>query len=99
MTHRSTLIVLALLASRPAHAYNFGFVRAPDWMDPIVLGLLAAFLVTWGAAIATKPAGIPVQGMYQAELSPVTRWSLRAAAVLYALLMVAVFIGMGLARA
>ena len=80
-------------------AYNFGFVRAPDWMDPVVLALLVAFLAVWGASIATKPAKLPIADMYRATMPPLPTWLWRISVVLFALLMGTVFLGMGLARA
>ena len=79
-------------------AYDFGFVRAPDWMDPIVLLLLLAFVTVWLASLATKPAEVPVSEMYRTPMPPLPTWLWRVAAGLFALLMAAVFLGMGLAR-
>ncbi len=98
MRHRVLPLPLALVLPRTASAYDFGFVRAPDWMDPIVLGLIALFLVTWGAAIAAKPAGVPVNEMYRTEMPPLPTWLWRIALAAFTVLMAAVFVGMGLAR-
>ncbi|MFZ5476640.1 MAG: hypothetical protein ACOZNI_07680 [Myxococcota bacterium] len=87
-----------LFPTSRAHAYDFGFVRAPDWMDPYVFGLLVAFLVVWGVAVAARPPGVAVNRMYDTPMPPFPTWAWRLSLVLFVALMTMVFVGMGLAR-
>ena len=91
----------ALFAATPATAYDFGFVRAPDWMDPIVGSLLAATVVLFGLTVAMKPRGVEVSEMYQhfGDFSLFGRIIYAAMALAFIALMGMVFLGMGLQRA
>lgn len=88
------------LTTNSAWAYNFGFVRAPDWMDPYVVILLIFQLPFWLIVMITKPKTIGFKELFQrqAELGTATRFYYRICQVLFALLMILVFTGMALAR-
>ncbi len=94
-----TVIAFALTASS-AWAYNFGFVRAPNWMDPYMLILLIFQLPFWLAVAITKPKAISFSTIFQrqSELSSTARFYYRICQVLGGMLIIMMFVGMGLAR-
>jgi hypothetical protein len=90
-------IALALMSTN-AGAYDFGFVRAPDWMDVYVAGLIALQAPFWLATYLAKPAHVPFNQVYRAKVGPWARTFHTITLVLFSATMVLVFAGMGLAR-
>lgn len=93
-------IVTLVFTANTAWAYNFGFVRAPDWMDPYVAVLLIFQLPFWFIVMITKPKSVAFKDLFSKrdELGTATRFYYRVCQVLFAVLMIMVFVGMGLAR-
>lgn len=79
-------------------AFDFGFVRAPDWMDKYLLVLLFIYGVFWIALFLVKPRGIPVSELYGLNKSFITMFCLFVSASAFVLFLIMLFIGMGLAR-
>ena len=94
----SALTLAAIAAPQMALAYNFGFVRAPDWMDPyaLVMALLTAMLFAF--TLATKPRDVPMNEMYRTRLDGIAKVAFRSLQVVRMLLIGLVFVGMFLAR-
>lgn len=94
-----TTFTLALTANT-AWAYNFGFVRAPDWMDPYILALFVLMVPFWIAVMITKPKHISFKTIYQrrSELSRTSRYYYRIFQALSLPLLAMMLVGMGLAR-
>lgn len=93
--------LLAGLTAMPsaAHAFNFGFVRVPDWMDPFFLPWIILIAVFWVATALVKPSGVPVNQLNRVKKDWITGffyWSLQILAFGLAAFF---FIGMGLRRA
>lgn len=93
----STGFMTALVAN-PAWAFNWGFVRAPDWMDSWLLLLLVLQTPFWLVALRYKKRGESLLEMDKSNLPAFARISIYVVVVLFALLMIMLFIGMGLAR-
>jgi hypothetical protein len=92
-------ILLLALSPTDAHAFNYGFIRVPDWMDKYLIGLLLLQLPFWFGLMVTKPRDVPFNEMYRMKAAPVPTFFLRITQVLFLLLMVLFFVGMGLIRA
>ncbi|WP_208353826.1 hypothetical protein [Pseudaestuariivita rosea] len=88
-----------IVMTNGAYAYDFGFVRAPDWMDPYVLGLLLLQIPFFLGLMVTKPSSVPFNQLYRADLPPMARFFHRAWGAIFVVFMIFVFVGMGLARA
>ncbi|RWC32623.1 hypothetical protein [Mesorhizobium sp.] len=93
----SILSVLLLSANR-AFAFNFGFVRAPDWMDPYLGGLVVVTVVFWLGLAATKPSGVPSKQVRYVKISPTANFFYLGMAFFFAIMMVMLFTGMALRR-
>jgi hypothetical protein len=89
---------MTVLVANPAWAFNWGFVRAPDWMDSWLLSLLVLQAPFWLVALRYKPRGVSLLEMDKSNLPAFARISIYVVGVLFALLMIMLFIGMGLAR-
>lgn len=90
--------VLMLLPAPQALAFNFGFVRVPDWMDMYIGVLCAVSVAAWLGLLATKPRGVPIRELPNVQISPLAgffRWGLLIA---FMGMMALVFLGMGLRR-
>jgi len=89
-----------VLTANSAWAYNFGFVRAPDWMDPYMLFLLIIQVPFWIALAITKPKSISFSTIFQrqSELSRTALYYYRICQILGGVFLVLAFVGMGLAR-
>ena len=99
MKHIFYLIFVVTLASTsPAVAFNFGFVRVPDWMDQWIVLLLILQAPFWLVALRYKPRGQSLLQMDRSGLPGFAKFSILAVIVLFALLMIMIFVGMGLAR-
>lgn len=95
----STLVVTALLSTmNQAFAFNFGFVRVPDWMDSYIAGLMIAALFSYLGLAVTKPRGIPVNQLSRVKVSPLANFFRIILLISFALLMLMLFAGMGLRR-
>ncbi len=94
------LLAAAMLpvAAPHANAFNWGFMRAPDWMDPYFVALIVVQVPFWVGLAFTKPAHVAWDELYRAELPPLASFFHYSAATLYIALMVLFFAGMGLAR-
>ncbi len=101
MSKRNIFVAAAAtaLAAAPANAYDFGFVRAPDWMNPYVGALVALALIMMLASFLTKPMDVPFNQLYRTPLNGAAAVCFRSLQLTFAILMVAVFYGMYLARA
>ena len=88
------------LASGPAAAFDFGFVRVPMWMDPWILGLAVGMVPFWLLAVVTKPRHIAFKDIYRnyGAVSSITRMAHRTTAAIFVALMAMLFLGMGLQR-
>ncbi|PBC00644.1 hypothetical protein [Mesorhizobium sp. WSM3860] len=93
----STSSVL-LLSWNPAFAFNFGFVRVPDWMDPYIGVLVVLTFFFWLGLAATKPSGVPFQQVRYVKISPIANFFYLGLAFFFTIMMVMLFAGMGLRR-
>ncbi|MBO6756976.1 MAG: hypothetical protein JJ902_11670 [Roseibium sp.] len=91
-------IAFVLISTNQASAFNFGFVRVPDWMDSYILGLLAIAGVSWAGLLISKPQGVPTNQLSQVRLSPLANFFRIAALISVLLLIGFLFVGMGLRR-
>ncbi len=89
---------LLYLYSPQVLAFDFGFVRVPDWMDKYLLVLLFIYVVFWMALLLVKPKGVPVNELYGVKKSFFTTFCLFVSATAFVLFMIMLFIGMGLVR-
>jgi hypothetical protein len=96
--HLSTLALAAIAVPQATLAYDFGFVRAPDWMDPYALGLglLTAMLMAFSAF--AKPGDVPISAMYRTRLSGVANFAFKSFQVIGTLFIALIFVGMVLSR-
>ncbi len=94
----STLALAAIAIPQMTLAYDFGFVRAPDWMDPYALGmgLLTAMLMAFSAF--TKPGDVPISALYRTRLNGVANFAFKSFQVVGTLFIALIFVGMFLAR-
>lgn len=81
-----------------AHAFNFGFVRVPDWMDSYIAWLVIITIVSMAGLTVTKPRGVPLNQLPNVEISPIANVFRYVALIAFSILMVLVFVGMGLRR-
>jgi hypothetical protein len=93
-----TLALAAIAMPQITFAYDFGFVRAPDWMDPYALGLglLTAMLMAFSAF--TKPGEVPMSALYRTRLSGIANFAFKSFQVVGTLFIALIFLGMFLAR-
>ena len=91
---------VTLLATTTTHAYafNFGFVRVPDWMDTYIYSLIALLIPFWLATYFTKPDDVPFNQLYRTKVGPVPTVFYYITYVLLVATMVLFFTGMGLIR-
>jgi hypothetical protein len=96
----SLALIPALLAPGQAAAFDFGFVRVPDWMGPWILGLAAGMVPFWLFVAVTKPRHIAFRDVRRShgEVARITRMAHGTMLVLFAALMAMIFVGMGLRR-
>ncbi|WP_368186990.1 hypothetical protein [Aestuariibius sp. HNIBRBA575] len=94
-------LCLALITPTHASAYDFGFVRGPDWMDSYLLVLLVTTVCLMAATLVFIPLGASFNEMYKLfqDFSKVGRITYVAFGVSFGALMIMVFLGMGLQRA
>jgi hypothetical protein len=94
----SALTLAAATAPQMTLAYDFGFVRAPDWMDPYALGmgLLTAMLMAFSAF--TKPGDVPLNALYRTRLNGIANFAFKSFQVVGTLFIGLIFVGMFLAR-
>ncbi len=94
-----SMVVIAVPA--PALAFDFGFVRAPDWMDPYIGTAFLTTLLLMGLTMLVKPKGVPFNRMYfyRRHFSGVGRFIYGLFGLSFVALMGMVFLGMGLQRA
>ncbi|UWQ08253.1 hypothetical protein [Aliiroseovarius crassostreae] len=90
--------LVPMVIANPAWAFNWGFVRAPDWMDKWLILLLLAQAPFWLVAIRHKPRGVSLIAMDKSNLSAFAKLSIYMVLILFFITMMMVFIGMGLAR-
>jgi hypothetical protein len=94
----ATLALAVIALPQTALAYDFGFVRAPDWMDPYALGLglLTATLMAFSAF--TKPGEVPMSALYRTRLSGIANFAFKSFQVVGTLFIALILVGMFLAR-
>ncbi len=90
-------LVLLIVPNRAA-AFNFGFVRVPDWMDPIFVFLLLVMVPTWVAVKLTKPHNVPFNELYRTKMDRLPTIYFRMLQLFVGILLVLLFLGMGLRR-
>lgn len=90
--------VLLLMSQGSASAFNFGFVRVPDWMDSYIGWLLVAVGVSWVGLLFTKPKGVPFNQLPNVRISPIANFFRLVTAASGLLVIVLLFVGMGLRR-
>ena len=91
-------IAALFIPATHAFAFNFGFVRVPDWMDYYISVLLGVSLVSYLGVLATKPQGVPTNQLSQVKISLITNIFRFILLIAFGLLMLMVFVGMGLRR-
>jgi len=89
--------MLALVPNSAA-AFNFGFVRAPDYLDPFFIILMLAIVPTWIAVWLTKPKTVSFNELKNTQLEPLPRVYFRILQGLIIVILTLLFVGMGLAR-
>lgn len=87
-----------LLPANKAFAFNFGFVRVPNWMDFYIVCLLATSLVSFAGLAVTKPSDVAFNELPQIQISPVANLFRCLMVISFGLTMMMVFVGMGLRR-
>ncbi len=90
--------MLLPFSASQAFAFNWGFVRAPDWMDAYLLVLAIISAVFFLALSIVKPSGVPVNRLYYVRLSPGVRMIHIGTVCFFGLFMILLFVGMGLQR-
>ncbi|MEO9875162.1 MAG: hypothetical protein ABJM26_20695 [Anderseniella sp.] len=89
---------LIFSSSGQALAFNFGFVRVPDWMDTYIVWLVAATLVSMIGLSLTKPGGVPMNQLSNVQISPMANVFRVCMLIAFVVLMTLVFVGMGMRR-
>ncbi|MEM7212971.1 MAG: hypothetical protein AAF479_13950 [Pseudomonadota bacterium] len=92
-----TALVVAL--PLPAHAFNLGFVRVPDWMDKWFLVLVPVTVIFWLLTLVSKPSGVPFNKLYRRPLTGFNRACYNGLLMVFIVTMAMLFLGMGLRRA
>ncbi|NGO54416.1 hypothetical protein [Allomesorhizobium camelthorni] len=87
-----------LLSASHAFAFNFGFVRVPDWMDLYIGWLFVVTCVGWIGLGVTKPRGVPFNQLPNTKISPLANFFRFGMLIAFIILMLMVFVGMGLRR-
>ncbi|KAE9627582.1 hypothetical protein GP644_18540 [Parasedimentitalea maritima] len=87
-----------VLLPNSAAAFNFGFVRVPDYLDPFFIALLIAALPSWICVVLTKPKHVPLNELTNTKLEPVPRAYFRILQLIIIAFLSLLFVGMGLAR-
>ena len=97
---RKILLPLSVLMPTQVFAFNFGFVRGPDWMDQYLILLIGITIVSLFFTLIFKPRGIPINQMYMHfwKFSVVGRIVYAIYGLSVVILMGMVFLGMGLQR-
>ena len=101
MTTRIILGLIAVALPNVANAFNFGFVRAPDYMDKWFLALLGGMLPFLIVHLLTKPSGLPFRQvrLHLNEIHPMSAFCFRIFRAIFFVAFVLLMIGMGLQRA
>jgi hypothetical protein len=89
---------LVLLSVDRAFAFDFGFVRVPDWMDVYIGWLFAATCLGFAGLAVTKPRGVAFNQVANTQISPVANFFRFSTLIAFAILMLMIFVGMGLRR-
>lgn len=89
---------MATFLPRNASAYDFGFLKAPDWMDQYILLALLLMVLFWAGAYLTKPEHVRFSELRKIRKTPLNRFFFVILQILTWITMALVFIGMGLAR-
>jgi len=87
-----------LLSSNYAAAFNYGFIRAPDWMDQYFIWMIVAQLLLLVGVFITKPIDVPFNRLRTVSLDPAPKFFFYSFGTLYMVFMLLIFVGMGLAR-
>lgn len=87
-----------LLSSNNAAAFNYGFIRAPDWMDQYFVWMIVAQLSLLVGVFLTKPIDVPFKQLRTVKLDLAPKLFFYSFGTLYMVFMLLVFVGMGLAR-
>ncbi len=90
--------LILVFTNSNAFAFNFGFVRAPDWMDNYFLVLLAIAISAMVITAATKPSHVPFNQLYRTKVEPLPTLFFRIFQISAVIVLAMLFIGMGLAR-
>ena len=91
-------LVIFILFTQSAAAFNFGFVRAPDYLDPYFIFLLIMAAPIYLAVLATKPKNVPFNRLYQTKMALLPTIYFRMLQVVTFLTIGLLFVGMALAR-
>ncbi len=89
---------LLFLSVSRAFAFNFGFMRVPDWMDSYIGVLFVITCIFWLGLAATKPRGVPFKQLANVKISPLAKFFRIGLLIAFTILMVIFFAGMGLRR-
>ncbi len=81
-----------------ALAFNFGFVRAPDYLDQYFIVLLLAAVPAWIAVTITKPRNVPFNELYRTKMDRLPQAYFRIFQLIVGAILILLFVGMGLAR-
>lgn len=92
------LASITLVSANRAFAFNWGFLRVPDWMDLYLAELLVASLFSYLGLAVTKPRGVSVKTAFRIKVSPVANFFRVFFIFSYSLMMVVFFTGMALRR-
>ena len=87
-----------LFSANSALAFNFGFVRAPDWMDSWLIWLIVAGTPFWLFIFALNAKGSGQGVLFDPNIKGPAKAVALAGAFLFVVTMGFVFVGMGLAR-
>ena len=88
--------ILALAS--PALAFDFGFLKAPDWMDKWLILLIVVLIPFSIIAMRHKPRGVSLLAMDKSALSPFAKLSVYISMALVSIITTMLLVGMGLAR-
>lgn len=71
------IVAMMVLIPSQSFAYDLGFVRAPDWMDPYATVLFGFSIIGMLLTMLTKPRHVPFNELYMhvREFPPAARVS------------------------
>ncbi|MBM7068018.1 hypothetical protein [Actibacterium sp. 188UL27-1] len=96
----AVLIMSVMMTANTSYAFDYGFVRAPDYMDQLFGFLLLIMIPFLIGLLLSKPKDLPFSDLYEKRhlLSPLANAYRIGFGIVFMIFFAALMIGMGLQR-